>query len=521
MTVTKIAAVVALISVAAAVNGLAQNRAQGPGQRSAVQARRAGARDALHVAVERDDREAVRRLLAAGADANAEGQFGATPLWLAAQNGDAEMLEMLIKAGADPKKAVFAGETPVMTAARTGEPSALKVLLSHGADPNAREPWMGQTALMWAAMENNADAVRMLIEAGAQVSAVTPPPPVVEDQRGQGGDGRKGGLTALIFAAREGASDAITALLDGGANINQTEPDGICPLVVALLNGHYDAAGLLIQRGADVNLVDRTGRGPLFVAVDMHTLEARNDRPEPSSYEQLDAVDIVKMLLKSGAKVDAELSGRVLGPKRLAQGNTNLIKGSTPFLKAATTSDTELMRILLDAGADPFKTNAVGTNGLMMAAGLEWRAESSRGNQEQAIEAIKIFLERGLDVNAVNTRGETALHGAASRTLERPTGTLIEFLVEHGASRSLYTRTKAREAPGSQTGAAAAAQGPLPGEVTPYQVAIGGAANGERDPLGLPSVRPGNPESAKVLEGLMQKYPNLPAATFGLNRPLR
>ena len=67
---------------------------------------------------------------------------------------------------------------------------------------------------------------------------------------------------------------------------------------------------------------------------------------------------------------------------------TDLV-GTTPFLKAATTSDVEILKLLLEWGADPYVTNRNGTNALMMSAGLGWRVIFSRGSQQEAIEAVK------------------------------------------------------------------------------------------------------------------------------------
>ena len=70
-----------------------------------------------------------------------------------------------LKAGADPKAMLPGGQTLLMTAARTGNPEAVKLLLDRGADPNARENTNGETALMWAAAENHPEVVRVLAAA--------------------------------------------------------------------------------------------------------------------------------------------------------------------------------------------------------------------------------------------------------------------------------------------------------------------------------------------------------------------
>jgi ankyrin repeat protein len=122
---------------------------------------------ALHWAVHRDDLPTADLLIRSGANVRATNRYGVTPLSIAATNGGAAMIERLLAAGADPNTALPDGETVLMTAARTGKPEAVKTLLAHGAQVNAREPGKAQTALMWAAAENNATVVKVLAEAGS------------------------------------------------------------------------------------------------------------------------------------------------------------------------------------------------------------------------------------------------------------------------------------------------------------------------------------------------------------------
>ena len=65
------------------------------------------------------------------------------------------MVERLLVAGADPNSALPDGETVLMTAARTGSADVVKALVARGANVRVRERRKGQTALMWAAAENN------------------------------------------------------------------------------------------------------------------------------------------------------------------------------------------------------------------------------------------------------------------------------------------------------------------------------------------------------------------------------
>jgi len=96
-----------------------------------------------------------------------------------------------------------------------------------------------------------------------------------------------------------------------------------------------------------------------------------------------------------------------------------------------------VMKLLLDAGADPALTLPNKSNALMFAAGLGWRDGSpaapsyDQGSPEDAVQAITLLLERGLDLNAANDNGETALHLAV---INRGAPEIVKFLIAHGAN---------------------------------------------------------------------------------------
>src|SRR5262249_29632623 len=154
---------------------------------------------------------------------------------------------------------------------------------------------------------------------------------------------------------------------------NLADLDGITPLIMALINAHYDTAAILAEAGADANLADRWGRTALYAAIDMHTLEPSTTRPAPREGDKLNGLDLARILLERGAKVDPKLvkptPGRGIpdGPDPL------LVEGTTPFIRAAKTGDVEAMRLLLAHGADPKLTTVRGVNALMAAAGQGWR----------------------------------------------------------------------------------------------------------------------------------------------------
>ena len=425
-----------------------------------VNAAEADGTTALHWAVRADDTSRVMQLLQAGASATASNRYGVTPLSLAALNGNVPVMRALLAAGADPNTALAEGETVLMTAARAGNTEAVKLLLANGADVNARERWQEQTALMWAAGENHAAVVTALIEAGAETGAISrllpgmPARPRGGDvaQQGVHSNFPKGGLTALLYAVRQNASAAVEALAAGGADLDQADPDGFTPLIIATLNGHYDLAKLLVEKGAGLEVADKGGRTPLYAAVDMNTYEYSYNRPTPRPSGEMTAADLTRFLLARGANPNAQLTARVIPAKYETAGNPNLTAGSTPFLKAASTADVTLMRMLLDAGADPFLTNATHTNALMVAAGLNWRNPGSLGSEADAIEAIRICLERGLDINSFNDLGQTVLHastmrgrGSSGENNDGPntaeSENLVRFLVQNGARLDLKDKS--------------------------------------------------------------------------------
>jgi ankyrin repeat protein len=382
-------------------------------------------------AAHRNDLAMVESLLRAGARASSPNSFGVTPLAEAASNGNAAIIERLLSAGADPN--TEAAEPALLAAARSGSVAAVRTLLAHGAKVDAPESWKGQTALMWAAAANRANVVRLLIERGANVNArstIWPPDTLNRPKNGNiVSDRPKGGLTALLYAAREGSFEAAQALIEGGADLNLAEPDGITPLIVAILNAHYDLAAVFLEVGADPNRSDKYGRTALYAAVDMSTLEPSVTRPAPKEDDKLTAFDIAQMALERGANPNARLADNTPGRGLSDFPDSILRAGVTPFFRAAKTGDVKGMRLLLEHGADPTIPTADGNTPLMAASGFGWKYGDSQIPEQAALEAVKLCVELGADVNATNTSGETALHGAALRGADQ----IARYLVDKGA----------------------------------------------------------------------------------------
>ena len=392
---------------------------------------------ALHWAAHFGDAELVRALLAAGAEVNATNRYGMTPLQVATVEADAGIVEALLAAGADASAVLPEGETALMTAARAGAPDTLRLLLAHGADVEARDKFHGESALIWAAGENHADAVRVLVEHGADVDGRSALLTLEPRQRRAGQSILPlGSWTPLMYAARENALAAGEALVAAGASLDAVDPDGASALAIAIINAHYEFAELLLRAGADPNVVDNdAGMGPLYAAVDMHRLAVGHGRGNPVPVGLLDAVDAVRLLLEHGADPNALLKKPIL-QRQHTFGDGTLGAGATPLMRAAKSGDVALVRVLLEAGADPKLTLPNGTTALMLAAGLGWRNGSplapsyDQGSDAEAVETLELLLSLGLDLEATNDAGDTALHAAVGG---RGSEAIVRFLLERGA----------------------------------------------------------------------------------------
>src|SRR5262245_27191846 len=413
-----------------AVRGLLQKRAD-------VNAAEADGMTALHWAARNNDLASARLLLGAGANAKAATRYGVTPLALAAQNGSAQMLELLLKGGADANAALPEGETTLMTAARTGSAASIKVLASHGANVNVHENWMGESALSWAAAEDHADAVKALIELGADVnkkSKVLSFPEFKWTTSGMVSTALpRGGWTPLMHAARQGSLEAGRAIAESPQiDLNIVDPDGTTALVVAIINAHYDFAAMLLDKGADPNVADSTGTAALYFLVDMHTLGGMQGRPAPKLVDSIDAEGLLKKLIARGANLNARLQRPMLG-RYHGSGDATLGEGTTPFLRAAKAVDVQFMRVLLDAGADATLTKKDRTNAAMLVAAGQANAGYLGATTDAALtatlEALQMLVDRGVDINAFNTAGQTAMHIAAGRGLDG----VVKYLAAHGA----------------------------------------------------------------------------------------
>lgn len=380
---------------------------------------------ALHWAAHFDNAEIADRLIKAGAKPGSANQFGVRPLSLACVNGGEAMIRRLLEAGADPGTTLPGGEPALMIASRTGKPGPVKALLDRGAKVDAKDG-KGQTALMWAAADGHAAVAELLLKAGADPRARL-----------------KSGFTPLLLAARNGKSEVVRVLLKAGVSPAEAigikaggrgmARNGTGALLLAVENGHFELALELVRAGADPNDL-RSGYAPLHALAWVrkpHRGDGEDGQPAPQGSGALTSLEFVRELVKLGADVNLELA-----VKDSSQGKLST-EGATPFLLAARRADVPYLKLLVELGADPLRPNKEGSTPLMAAAGFGTLAPTEEaGTEEEALEAVKYLLAAGADVNAVDRNGETAMHGAAYKSLPR----MVRLLASSGAKLEVWNR---------------------------------------------------------------------------------
>jgi ankyrin repeat protein len=389
---------------------------------------------ALLWAAYHSDAEMTKALLAAGATVDAANHYGVTPLLQASRNGNIEVMRALLDAGAQPTRWHPEGETPLMAASRTGRVDAVRLLLSGGSFVNAADPFQEETALMWASAEGHLEVVKALLAAGADPNLKAHVSTLTERKNA---DHPSGGFTALMFAVRNGHTDVAKALVQGGADLKLTNADGATATIIAIVNDRFDLAKELLDLGADPN------DGALFFAVDMHdaTTDMRahdGSRLQPNHPNKLTALNLVKSLLDLGADVNKPFVGALHSTTLCCGASIN----STPFYRAATAADVEVLKLMLAHGAQiewspseakpkdgkgpgrpnpnvgrtPIMAALKGGQGAPIAGGPgftrigppHFREPGSR----DPLEALNLLLAAGANPNAKAADGSTPLHQA-------------------------------------------------------------------------------------------------------------
>ena len=340
-----------------------------------------------------------------------------------------------------------------MSAVRSGSLDAVNLLLDRGATLDARDAEFQQTGLMIAVRENHPGIVRRLVEQHADVNARTrtgrTPAWVLPNSVPGFGHGVgivrgglpergsryliPGGLSPLLYAARDGRLESARILVAAGADVNAVDPNGITPLLTAITNNHIDVARFFVEHGAGVGVTDWYGRTPLWAAVETRNMDVDNATFE-NGVDRVPVLELIKVLLDKGADPNTQTKETPPIRRQMLRVTGSLswvdFTGQTPFLTAALAGDVDVMRLLLDYGADPYMETFAGTTALMAAAGINWVVDQTYDEGPKALlDAVTLCWELGMDVNAVNSMGLTAVMGAANRGSDD----IIQFLVDKGA----------------------------------------------------------------------------------------
>ena len=433
-----------------------------------VDAARADGATALLWAAHWDDAEAIDLLVRAGANVNAADDHGVTPLARACENASAAVVERLLDAGANPNAAQTNGLTPLMTAARTGSLDVVKALLARGADVDAATAATHETALMWATAERRLDIVRALVEQGADVH----PRP-------------RQAFSPLIAAARNGDIETAKVLLAAGAHVDDNGSDGAHPLAYAVIAGQSAFAHFLLGQGADPNgAVDgvtalHAAAGSVGTWLKAWNRKHGGVRARAGRLKLSERLPLVNALLARGADPNARMTASAVAHQGFVRNGaydtfatgTGDVAGATPLWVAAfamnpgpgsasfrgrrpqPSSNGEVLRSLLAAGARPGIKTKDGTTALMAAAGCGRAAHLTNVPRaprlSTAEEAVDILIEAGMDVNATNEGDFTTLHCAAFSGLNE----VVRQLLGHGAdidARDWRGRTAFRLAEGAK-----------------------------------------------------------------------
>lgn len=335
----------------------------------------------LHLASRAGRGATVKVLLGAGARVDARTATGdVTPLHLAAEAGNVEVITALIEHGADVNAAESQwGQTPLMFAAAGDRVAAVKALLANGADPSitATVIDMTQRAQVDNALEERRNTLLNALQASGHISRSAlaesgyrrGATPAAKAESGQSviqggaaptGDihlliGSYGGLTPLLLAARDGNVETAVALLEGGADLNQPSAgDHTSPLLMAAINGHFDLAMLLLERGADPTMASDAANTPLYSVLNTFWIP-KSRHPQPADYQQQNTthLELMKALLEAGADPNVRLKYRLWFTEYSREFLGVDWAGATPFLRAAHALDLPAMRLLLEYGADP------------------------------------------------------------------------------------------------------------------------------------------------------------------------
>jgi ankyrin repeat protein len=223
--------------------------------------------------------------------------------------------------------------------------------------------------------------------------------------------------------------DAVKALVESGADVNVlTASDRMSTLTIAILNAQFDIAKYLLEHGADPKPVSAAGVTALFALEDAQWPAMVWYPPPSAEQEKTSYLELMKMILDRGADPNVRSGAKMW--LRGFHGDWIDPSGSTAFWRAAQANDVPAMKLLIQYGADPTIPSTHLCSPLQVAAGFGLEPQISTYVPGARLAAVKFLVEQaGGDVNSKDDKGYTPLHGAA---LTGDTA-LIQYLVDRGA----------------------------------------------------------------------------------------
>jgi ankyrin repeat protein len=329
--------------------------------------------------------------------------------------GDVEILKKWIDQGASwPDE--LAGETPprptdpaatrLLNALRAGDLTRFRRdLAANRSAANGRGP-AGSTPLMYAALYGDVDAMRRLLEAGAEPDAAS-----------------DAGSTALMLSVHDPAKTRL--LLAAGANPNVRPDDGRTAVIVAASQfGSAAVVKLLLEGGANASATTASRVTALRLAAGVGDAEVMRLLIEGGASLEADAPAALTQALLAKCRACADMVIQRVDAQSLG----------VALVTVALWGDVDAVRLLLDRGADVNARDANGWTALMRASYSDF----------YPIEVVRLLIERGADVNARAPSGETAASLASARG-----GAIAQALVKAGAAP---VSTSDRVVPASRSG---------------------------------------------------------------------
>jgi ankyrin repeat protein len=365
----------------------------------------------------------VQLLLQYGADPNGNSKNGQTNLYYAAQRPVPKILHELLDWGADPNKANPSRDTPLVRASESRDAENVKILLAHGALPNVSDQQWAP--LPWIIDSGNVDLVRYFLEHGGDPNAFS-----------------ENGENNMVYAALHSV-EIIRALIDHGGNINNKSKSGMTPLVAASRGRKFDSVKFLIANGANPNLSAGDWAALPWIIdsgneeVVRYMLEHGTD-PNASSkngwINMFYAVEkpyekIVLTMIEHGGDLNKKNAG-----------------GQTLLENACRCNRPEVMRVLLASGADPnqkgqhypifHSTNKLECLQTLLAAGADTNLHPGLvelATYHGQIELVKLLLDHGVHIDEPHLN----IHRALVTSIRDNRPEIFAFLLERGANPNL------------------------------------------------------------------------------------